>query len=200
MSAQTLARPDVAAVPLRRLWSRSDYHRAHALGLFDPSERLELIRGEIIEKMLQGTPHATATERTERCFLRLEFQGLGTVRSQKPVTLPDDSEPEPDLVFARGTLDDYTSHHPGPEEILLVIEVSDTTLLFDRTDKANLYAEAGVAEYWVLNVNDRLLEIRRDPVRGEYRTLQTVLDTGSISPLLAPGETLLVADLLPRPE
>ena len=184
--------------PSPRHWTRDEYYRAQSVGLFGPTEKLELIRGEIVEKRPQGTPHVTATERTERRFLALEFAGLGTVRSQKPITLPDDSEPEPDVVFARGTLDDYSERHPGPEDLLLVIEVSDSTLVYDRTDKARLYAEASISEYWVLNVSERLLEVRRDPQGGEYRRLQTVREGETVSPRFAPTENLAVSDFLPR--
>jgi Uma2 family endonuclease len=199
MSAPTPP-PTLPGAPPPRRWSRDDYYRAHSLGLFGPEEKLELIRGEIREKMPQGTPHTIATERTERCLLRFEFAGLGTVRSQKPISLPDDSEPEPDVAFARGTLDDYTDNHPEPAEIHLVVEVSDTTLTYDRTDKAALYAEAGITEYWVLDVNARLLEIRRDPLNGEYRSLQTLRDTDTATPIFAPTESIPVGDLLPRQE
>ncbi len=200
MSVQTLARPAVP-VPLRRLWSRDEYHRAHALGLFEPGERLELIRGEIIEKMPQKPFHATALSLSLEALYDLARSAPNvSVRCQLPISLPGSSEPEPDLAVVRGSARDYQSRHPEPEEILLIVEVSDTTLSFDRTDKANLYAEAGIVEYWVLNVTDRLVEIRRDPASGEYRTLQTVLDTGSLAPLFAPTELVNVVDLLPRPE
>ena len=186
--------------PSPRHWTRDEYYRAHSVGLFGPEEKLELIRGEIVEKMPQGTPHATAISLTFDALYDVARAAGGFVRCQLPVSLPGDSEPEPDLAVARGRANDYRGHHPGPEDLLLVVEVSDSTLVYDRTDKARLYAEANVSEYWVLNVGERLLEVRRDPQGGEYRSLQTVREGETVSPLFVPAENLAVGDLLPRSE
>lgn len=196
MSAQTLTAV-VEIAPRVRRWTREEYYRAHALGLFGPEEKLELIRGEIVEKMPQGTPHATATSLAFDALYDIARAADAFVRCQMPVSLLGDSDPEPDLAVARGRANDYRERHPGPTDLLLVVEVSDSTLIYDRTDKARLYAEAGIAEYWVLSVTERLLEVRRDPQGGEYRSLQTVREGETVSPLFATTESLAVADLLP---
>lgn len=182
-----------------RRWTRDEYYRAYTSGLFGPEERLELIRGEIKEKMPQRPRHATGVRKLERALLRFENDAYH-VRSQAPITLLNDSEPEPDLVVARGSLETFEERHPLAEELVLVVEVSDTTLTYDRTDKARLYAEAGIAEYWVLNVAGGYLEVRRDPDEGEYHSLQTIRTGDSIAPLFSPDTPLPVADLLPRDE
>lgn len=182
--------------PRTRRWSRDEYYRAYEIGLFGPTEKLELIRGEIKVKMPQRPRHFSGVRRLERTLSQFEAPAFH-LRSQGPISLLNDSEPEPDIVVARGTLETFETHHPTADEVILVVEVSDTTLLYDRTDKAALYAEAGIPEYWILNGAGGYLEVRRDPEEGEYRSLQTLRAGASVSPLFAPETTIEVADLLP---
>lgn len=183
--------------PPTRRWTRQEYYRAYEIGLFAPTEKLELIRGEIKEKRPQRPRHFSGVRRLERVLARFEGETFH-IRSQGPISLPNDSEPEPDVLVARGTLESFEDHHPTVDEIALVIEVSDTTLAYDRSEKATLYAEAGIAEYWVLNVADGYLEVRREPEDGEYRSLQTIRATGKVAALFAPDASIAVADLLPQ--
>ena len=185
--------------PRTRRWTRDEYYKAYTSGLFGPDERLELIRGEIKEKMPQRPRHATGVRKLERVLLRFENDAYH-VRSQAPITLLNDSEPEPDLVVARGSLETFEERHPIAEELVLVVEVSDTTLTYDRTEKARLYAEAGIVEYWVLNVAGGYLEVRRDPEEGEYHSLQTIRSGGNIAPLFSLETPIRVAEFLPRDE
>ena len=125
------------------------------------------------------------------------------VRAQLPITLNNENEPLLDIAVVLGSLEDYEVKHP--KTAVLIIEISDTTLRYDRNTKAPLYARAGIADYWILNLKERVLEVRRNPVamRGKllghgYAGLQTLTETESIAPLAATGSPVAVADLLPR--
>jgi Uma2 family endonuclease len=173
------------------------------LGLFRPDERLELLEGEVIEKVSpQGEPHVFGVMFSADT-LRRTFGAQFHVREEKSMVLSDLSEPEPDVVVVRGT-SRMARHHPMPADAVLVMEVSDTTLAFDQGDKAAAYARAGVVEYWILDLRRRRLEVRRDPgLVGEneygYRTLHLVTSEGAIAPLELPDVPVRVADLLPAP-
>ena len=189
-------------ITLRR-WTLEEYHRAADLGLFRPFERLELIRGEIIEKMPQKSPHATAIRLISKLLERLLGKSF-EVRPHLPISVAGESEPEPDIAVAKGSTEDYAGHQPVPNELGLVIEVSDTTLITDRISKGALYAENGISEYWVLNLRSRQLEVYRNPVampQGEFGfgyksvTLHTADDR--VSPRCAPNARITVGELLP---
>lgn len=189
--------------PLRRKrWTREEYERAAELGLFRPEERLELLEGEIVEKMPQNTPHATAICRCERLLNRI-FTTANVVRTQLPLALGLRSEPEPDVALVSGSIDDYEDSYPSTA--VLIIEISDSTLRVDRGLKASLSARAGIPDYWILNLGQRVLEVHRQPttLRGRrlgygYENIQTIPETERVSPLAAPDTSILVADLLPR--
>lgn len=185
--------------PSRRYWTREDYYRAGELGLFRPGERLELIKGEIVTKMSpQGIPHAIAIQLCETAA-DAAFEGQGChIRAQMPMTLPDDSEPEPDIAVVRGGIRDYETRHPSAVDVLLLIEVSDSTLAFDRRGKAALYAQVGIPDYWVVNLRGRQLEVRRDPVEDVYQDVIVLSEAEFVSPLSLPNVSIPVTDLLPR--
>jgi Uma2 family endonuclease len=182
--------------PRSRRWTREEYHRAGELGLFRPEERLELLDGEIIEKMTQNSPHA-ATVSAVAAMLLAAFGPGHVVRSQLPMALTPRSEPEPDVLVARGAPFDYVADHPTAADTLLLVEVADTTLWFDRTRKRPAYARAGVREYWILNLRDRQLEVYREPSGSRYRSATVYAEDEQVTPLAAPNATLRVADLLP---
>ena len=189
-------------LPARRPWTRMEFERASELGLFRPDERLELIEGEIVQKVTpQNTPHATAIRACEEA-LRLAFPRGHDVRVQLPLALGDFSEPEPDVAVVTGTFRDYAREHP--RSAVLVVEVSDTTLTYDRITKGSLYARARVPEYWLVNVPDRVLEVHRDPSAMEeqplghhYRSVTRHLPGESVCPIHAPATPVAVEDLLP---
>ena len=187
--------------PTRRLWTRADYHKAGELGFFGMEERLELINGEVWKKVSpQSVPHSSATVLTGEA-LRSAFGANFHVREEKPIVLNDLTEPEPDVVVVRGTARQLMGH-PTVANAVLVMEVSETTLKFDQTYKAEAYARSGIPDYWVLNQRARQLEVRRQPgLLGDgqwgYRSLQIVSDSGQVSPLAAPNVVINVADLLP---
>jgi Uma2 family endonuclease len=180
-----------------RRWTREEYYRAADVGLFRPEERLELLDGEILEKMSPQKPlHAAGILRVAR-VLTQAFGPSHHVRQQLPIVLNGRSEPEPDLVVAVGTEDDYLLEHPRPANVPLLVEVSDTTLRLDRGRKRRAYARAGIPEYWILNLRDRQLEVYRDPSGSHYQNTTIMGQPESVTPRAVPLSSIRVADLLP---
>ncbi len=185
--------------PIRRhLFTREEYYALAEAGILGDRPRLELIDGEVFEKMApQRTPHTMSVLKTER-ELSKAFDGTSTVRYQLPITLSNKSEPEPDVCVAKGSFLDYAESHPQSSDIQMVVEVSDTTVRLDRKLKARLYGVAGIPEYWIVNLGERRLEVFRDPSADlGYRTSTIYAEADSVTPLGAPHASILVADLLP---
>jgi Uma2 family endonuclease len=200
----TAIRPGTGLLPAppdegihRRRWTRDEYYHAADLGLFPPEERLELLDGEIIRKMTQKPPHAVALGQAAD-VLALTFGPGHHVRTQLPLTLSDWSEPEPDVGVVPGIRSDFLSEHPKATHSLLVVEVSDTTLRFDRSRKRRAYARSGVQEYWIVNLVHRQLEVFRDPVGLRYRSITAYGAQETLAPLAVPHASVRVSDLLPR--
>jgi len=190
-------------IPGHHLWTREKYERATELGLLGPDDRVELIEGEIVQKMPQNSPHSTALSLTQDA-LRLAFPVGFVVRPQLPLSVGDLSQPEPDLAVVVGSARDYSRAQPEAADAVLVVEVSDSTLLPDQTTKAALYARAGVTDYWIVNMPERCLEVYRGPLPMDdallgygYRDIARLAETETIAPLAAPGSLISVADLLP---
>jgi len=180
-------------------WTREQYYKLSELGYFE-GKRVQLIFGEIIEMGNQNRPHALAIGLVLD-VLQVVFAGVGFLEVQTPQPT-DDSDPEPDVRVVAGKRRDYPDDHP--RSALLVVEVADTSLFYDTTTKAELYATAGIADYWVLDVENRQLHIFRDPVAlpaglgaTAYGTHITLDATFTVSPLAAPSAIIAVADLLP---
>ncbi|MBD2099740.1 Uma2 family endonuclease [Leptolyngbya sp. FACHB-261] len=144
-----------------------EYHQLIKLGFLTEGDRIELIRGELIQMAAKGTPHTVCSSILYRQLDRL-LGDRAVIRGQDPITLSNQSEPEPDVVIARGRDEDYLAHHPYPEDLLLVVEISDTTLDYDQTTKLALYAEARIPNYWIVNLQARQLERYSQP----YETSQ----------------------------
>ncbi len=147
-----------------------EYHRLTELGFFTESDRVELIRGEIIQMAAKGTPHSICNSRVFGELYTL-LGNRAIVRGQEPIILPPDSEPEPDVVIARSSPDEYLSSHPRADDLLLVVEVSDSTLRYDRETKSSLYAESDISDYWIFNLVENQLECYSQPYRngvGEF--------------------------------
>jgi Uma2 family endonuclease len=191
MSA-TLQQP--LRVPQVHHWTRSEYERMTEVGLFAPDARLELLDGAIIDMSPQGPLHVTATQLVAEA-LRQRLPTGYLVRVQAPIALDHRSEPEPDICVVPGAPRDYAKSHPT--RALLVIEVSDSTLEYDRTAKAAAYARNGIPEYWILNVRDRVLEVLTRPGPGGYASKTMVPAQGHISSEALPILALAVAELLP---
>jgi Uma2 family endonuclease len=183
-----------------RRWTRAEYYRLGEAGFFE-DERVELLDGEIWTLPPQKTPHFSAIEAA--ADLLGEAFGAGhAVRRQGPMTLDDGTEPEPDVLIVPGSRLNYEDHHPTPPEVRLLVEVSDSTLAKDRGKKAEDYARAGIADYWIVNLVGRQLEIYRDPGLlpdgPGYKSRQVLLEGDTVTPLSAPGGVIAVAGLLPR--
>ena len=164
----------VKSVPLERClmnpvtpkrFAIAQYHQLIELGFFTEGDRIELIRGELIQMTAKGTPHTVCSSILCRQLDRLLGE-QAVIRGQDPITLPNQSEPEPDVIIARGRDEDYLAHHPYPEDILLVIEISDKTLDYDQTTKLSLYAEAGIYHYWIVNLPTHQLERYSQPYQN----------------------------------
>jgi Uma2 family endonuclease len=184
----------MSAVPLKR-WTREEYDRLVESGILSPEERVELLEGDIVRMWPQGPAHAVAVVNTEQALRRV-FGSDYHARVQMPFVTDEDSEPEPDLAIVPGQPRDYILAHPSTA--ILLVEVSDTTLDYDRRRKGPAYARAGVPDYWIINLVDRLVEVYRGPTpdRG-YQVAQRLRPGDALSPVGAPHATIAVDDLLP---
>jgi len=184
-----------------RRWSRAEYDQLIDIGVFRPEERLELLGGELVVSEPQNSAHYTAIGLAEDALRAALPQGW-LVRSQGPIELDDESEPEPDVAVTAGDRRSYSRRHPARPT--LVVEIAESRLAFDRDHKGSLYARAGLADYWIVNLVDRVLEVYRRPVPDpaasfgwRYASKET-LSAGSLVELLAvPGTRVSVSDLLP---
>ena len=179
-----------------RLFTVEEYERLHELGIFGPEERVELIGGEIVPMAAQDPRHANAVSWCNNIFSEI-FGRTHLVRIQLPITDGKHSEPEPDLTLLSKAAAKLVARHP--KSVDLVLEVSNTTLLFDRREKLQVYAAAGFQEYWIVNLEDRLLEVYRQPSGARYleRIERKPGETQEL--LLLPGFPICVSTLLGEP-
>ncbi len=178
-----------------RLLTVKDYHRMAEAGIFHPNERVELIAGQIIRMTAKGTAHSAATTRTDS-LLRNRLGTQVLVRPQEPIQLDDLSEPEPDIAVVKPDPLYYEDHHPTPSEIYLIIEVADTSFKIDRQVKAPVYAQSGITDYWILDVNDRKLHVFREPTPDGYQSEVILSEDARVSPLAFPTCTITVREML----
>ncbi len=184
-------------------WTRARYERAAELGLL-ADQRVELIGGQIVEMASKSPRHSVANEFVRRALERVFPRAQFTVWTHVPLALSPYDEPEPDAAVVVGRPDDYFDDHPTAEQTLLVVEVSDTTLAYDRGDKADVYAAAGIDDYWIVNLVERVIEVGRRPAPNpasmtEWRYVEwrRVAPGETIAPLAAPDRPIPAADLLP---
>lgn len=168
-----------------KLWTVDDYHRMVKTGVLTENDRVELLEGQVIEMNPQLPPHAATTQRAFRYLDRL-LETLAYVRMQLPVTLKPKSEPEPDIAVVRIDANEYGDRHPTPEDIFLIIEVADSTLLGDRQQKALIYAKAGIADYWILDVNAKQVYVFQEPTPEGYQQEAIVVANTVLSPVAFP--------------
>ncbi len=161
-------------------WNLQDYHQMIETGLLD-DRHVELLGGEIVEMSPEGAPHSSYCSETVE-YLRQMLGDRAKVREAHPITLPNNSEPEPDIaiVKVRSTL--YRDRHPHPEDIFWLIEISNSTLAVDLGIKQQIYAAAGIKEYWVMNLQRSVLVVFRDLTTVGYQS-ETIMTSGTISPL-----------------
>ena len=161
-------------------WTIDDYHRMIAADILR-ERQVELLKGEIVEMSPEGEPHAYSSHEAGEYLSEL-LGKLAAIRQAKPITLPNDSEPEPDIAVVQRLGRVYREHHPYVENIFWVIEYSNTSLEKDLERKSKIYAEAGIIEYWVVNLKTSHLIVFREPLNGDYATKFT-LNSGTIKPL-----------------
>ncbi len=156
---------------LRRKFTVEQFHKMAESGILNEDDRVELIRGEIIEMAAIGTKHAACVNRLSN-FLAWKLGNKVIISVQNPVGLDDTSEPQPDVVLLKPREDFYASAHPQPKDVFLIIEVADTTIKYDREVKIPLYAQEGVVEVWLVDINEECVEVFREPVNGIYKKVQ----------------------------
>jgi Uma2 family endonuclease len=174
-------------------WTLDDYHHIVDAGILD-DRHVELLNGEIIEMAPEGTPHSYYGDEAAE-YLRTLLQGQAKVREGRPITLPDHSEPEPDLAIVEPLGTVYLEHHPYPENIFWLIEFSDSSLTKDLEVKTKIYATAGIQEYWVVNLRQMKLVVFRQPETGDYASKQT-FTTGDMRSLAFPDISVSIDRLL----
>ena len=189
------------ALPAQRRWTRKEYEYLVATGVLHDGEPFELIGGQMIVAEPKASPHAAVVRRVAAA-LRAIFGRGGVVRVQDPVALDDESEPHPDVAVVPGPWNDDPAARPVRPT--LIVEVAETSLAFDRSYKGSLYARAGVADYWIVDVRRRLLEAHREPIAApaapfgwKYGRTRIVKDDATVSPLVAPRAVIAVAQLFP---
>ena len=178
-----------------------EYEKLIDLGIFQPGDPIELIGGELMVAEPQGTAHYTAIRKTAKA-LEAAFGAGWEVRTQGPIGLDDESEPEPDVAVVPGAAEDYRNAHPSHPA--LTVEVSESSLRSDRERKGSVYARAGLRDYWVLNLVDRVLEVYREPAADpsapfgwRYTRREVFNHSAYVSPLAAPRAGIRIGDLLP---
>ncbi|NJN46109.1 MAG: Uma2 family endonuclease [Candidatus Competibacteraceae bacterium] len=179
-----------------RRWTVAEYHRMGEVGLLRDDERMELIEGNIIEIAPIGSEHAGHLNDLNRYFALLMARKQAVVAIQNPVALAEDSEPQPDMTLLRWRDDCYRNAHPRPDEVLLLIEVADSSVQDDRAVKVPLYARYGIPEFWLVNLPERRLEVYRDPQEGQYCQV-TEYRSGTVSPAVFPEVAIEPAELFP---
>jgi len=193
---------DMMTSPIRtRRWTRREYDRLIEIGVFAPGEPVELLGGELIVGEPQGSRHYTTVCLVEEA-LRAAFGSGWVIRTQGPVALDEESEPEPDVAAARGTARDYSGEHPARP--VLVVEVAESSLRLDREHKGSLYARARLGDYWIVNLVEGVLEIYREPVADptaiygwRYASRIALGLEASATPLAVPAASIAVRALLP---
>src|SRR5262245_47704747 len=184
-----------------RRWTRAEYDRLIEAGTFSAGKPVELLGGELMVSEPQGSAHYTAIGLVEDA-LRAALGPGWLVRSQGPLALDHDSEPEPDVAVTRGTRRDYSREHPARPA--LVVEVAESSLALDRERKGSLYARAGIADYWILNLVDRVLEVYRRPITDDaapfgwrYASAEVRAPGSSAAPLAEQAARIFISELLP---
>jgi Uma2 family endonuclease len=182
-------------------WTREEYYKMGEIGFFE-DKRVELIEGEVIEMSPIYSPHATSVTLAGEVLREIFGKGW-VIREEKPLSLGANSDPEPDIALVAGKIRDFEKAHPSTAA--LVIEVADSSLSYDRTRKASLYAKAGIPDYWFLNLQGRQIEVHRRPIADgaaefgfSYGDKMIFKEGDSVRPLAKPKASIAVADLLPQ--
>ncbi|MDR5639068.1 Uma2 family endonuclease [Thermosynechococcus sp. JY1334] len=196
----TTCQPTPTPQPVR--FTVQDYHRLLELGFLREDDHIELIRGELVRMAAKGTAHESCLRRLLRILPKI-VGDRATLQCQSPITIAFDGEPEPDVAIVKNQEDDYASAHPTPADTLLVIEVADSSLEYDRTVKLSLYAEAKIPYYWLFNVSDRTLEVYSEPAeitprQFGYLSKRIIPTSGVVQLPQFPEQVLELASIFPN--
>lgn len=179
-----------------RLFTASEYQTLADIGVLGEDEKLELIEGRIVRMAAKNVAHAIATSRSNRYFQRLLGDQV-LVRVQDPILLNNYSEPEPDIVLVAPPDERYLAHHPMPKDVFLVLEIAESSLAYDRDVKCPLFAQNGIVQFCLLNLQTRELEDYREPGPNGYRSKRTYSAKQSFTLVAFPELSIQVNDLLP---
>lgn len=179
----------------RRYFSVDEFHRMGTAGIFSEDDRVELIEGEILQMSPIGSRHVAVVNRVTREFTRILGDRV-IVSVQNSIVLHNFSEPQPDIAILKPRVDFYAESLAGAADVLLVVEVSDTTLAYDREIKLPAYARAGIPEVWLANLPAETIEIHSEPVNGVYRKVETFRCGDVIASESVPGLALEVVQIL----
>ncbi|ACK71810.1 protein of unknown function DUF820 [Gloeothece citriformis PCC 7424] len=174
-------------------FSLEEYHQMIQAGIL-ALRRVELVDGFIVEMPPEGTEHSYYGQTLADRF-RLLLANQALVRENKPITLSTNSEPEPDIAIVKLPATTYLTHHPYGEDIYLLIEVSKSTLGFDRSVKKKVYATEGIQDYWIVDLVNKQLKVYRSPSEGDYQIITTLNTDSIISPLAFPDITIAVKEI-----
>ncbi|GFZ99996.1 Uma2 family endonuclease [Okeania sp. KiyG1] len=180
---------------LRQLFTVDQYYKMLDAGVFTENQRVELIRGEIIKISPMGIRHSASVKCLAELFI-LRLAQTVTVGIQDPVRLNNTSEPQPDISLLQRRPDFYETRHPQPENVFLLIEVSDTTIKYDREIKVPLYAENNIVEVWLVNLTEECLEVYRQPKGNGYEIVQTFQRGETVTIQALPDVTFTVDEIL----
>ena len=184
--------------PEWRRFTNAEYHAMDDAGVFAPDERVQLVAGEIVTMSPMGSRHAAGVTLINEAFYTSgQLSGRASIRSQLPVVVPDNSEPEPDFMLLVRRDDGYARAHPRPEDVLLLVEVADSTLTYDRRVKLPLYAAAGIPESWLMDLRNDILESHTDPSPDGYRTVRRYQLGDVIAPIAFPELSVAVSEIIP---
>jgi Uma2 family endonuclease len=180
---------------VKRQFNATEYNRMAETGILSEDDRVELIAGEIVEMSPIGSRHAACVRRLDALFNR-RLGGVAQVSAQNPIRLDDYSEPEPDIALLKPRSDFYAEAHPLSSEVLLIVEVADTSVEYDRQVKAPLYARAGIPEMWLVNLPEEMILVYTQPENGAYQSHKQFVRGDSLSSTTIPELTLSIEDIL----
>ena len=183
--------------PLEHRFSVRDYYRIAETGVLHPERRTELLNGKIIDMSPIGPFHGSVVNRLNRLYT-LKAGDRWIVSTQNPIHLDDHSEPQPDLALLKPSPDEYANGHAQPEDVLLLVEISDSSLDYDREEKLPIYGRAGIAEVWIVNLNDQTIEVNREPNFTGYGVKTILRAGGKVAPQGFPDAVIMVAELFKR--
>ena len=185
----------MASEPVRRRFTVAQFEQMGHSGILAEDDRVELIAGEIIEMAAIGQRHAACVKLLVRLLVQF-FGNAAIIGAQDPIVIGDDYEPQPDLMVLKPRDDFYAGGHPTPEDVLLLIEIADSSLRFDRRVKLPLYADAGIPETWLLDLNANRIERHSNPADGAYRVVRRFRPGQTIASATVPGLSFPVSTLL----